>query len=221
MAIDLTAIATPQDFREQVGELSSDEETMTGVLLTTLTRVVERRIGVAPGMLKPQTALTFTFTAYGGTRLYLRDERGSQYFLRSITADSLKIDTDADGAYDDYLLDTADSWVRPLPVNAATFNEPWTAIDLLPLTSATITAWPNAEASVQIVGNWGVASGSAIQMALKERVIGLTHELIDVIHAGYALSESMIEGTIETRPAARSLMRLIESEFSYRIPVFG
>jgi hypothetical protein len=221
VTIDLSAIATPQELRDQIGELSADDENMASVLLTTMTRVVERRIGVAPGMLKPQTALTFTFPAYGGSRLYLRDERGLQYFLRAITADSLKIDTDGDGSYDDYLLDSADAWVRLYPVNAASFSEPYTAIDLTTATGVTITSWPEREAAVQIVGTWGVANGSAIQNTIKERVIGLTRELIDVLHAGYALSESGLDGAIETRPAARSLMWLIEREFSYRRPMFG
>jgi hypothetical protein len=95
--------------------LSTDDATAIGAMLLTVTRVVERRIGLAPGMLLPQTALTFTFSATGGKRLYLRDERGFQYLLRAITADSLKVDSDADGAFDDYLFDSADAWVSPVP----------------------------------------------------------------------------------------------------------
>ena len=222
MAIDLsTPIASAAEFRDRVGQLSTDDDSTISALLLTATRVVERRIGVAPGMLLPQTSLTFTFSAEGGSRLRLRDERGFQYLLRAITADSLKIDSDLDGSFDDYLLDTADAWVSGFPINAATFNEPWTAIDLVPITSATITAWPDAANCVQIVGDWGVAASSAVRGALKERVIGIVRELIEAHHAGVAQSYTAMEDAINTIPKARSLMAMIEREYNYRIPMFG
>lgn len=215
MAIDLTAVATAGEYRDRTGKQSTAADTTIGALLTTMTRVVERRIGVAPGMLKPQTGLTFTFSAQGGSRLHLRDDRGSQYLLRSITADSLKIDASRDGTFDDYLLDTADLWVTPIPVNAAALEQPYTAIDLRPLASATITQWPDAEASVQITGTWGWA---ATPGALKERVIAMTRELIETHAAGPTLTIANLDESVQINPTTRSLMAMLEREFRYRIP---
>jgi hypothetical protein len=222
MAIDLvTPIASAAEFRDRNGMLSSNDDSMVETLLLTVTRLIERRIGVAPGMLLPQTSLAFTFSATGGSRLYLRDDRGFQYLLRSITTDKLEIDDDADGSFDDYTLDTADAWVSAFPVNAATFLEPYTAIDLLNITTATITAWPKARNCVQITGNWGVAANSAIRAALKERAISIVRELIDTHRAGAAMSVDAMGSAVESVPAARALMHMIEREYNYRSPSFG
>lgn len=223
MAIDLsTPLASAAEYRARNGQVSSDDDTMISTLLLGMTRVVERRIGVAPGMLLPQTSLTFTFNASGGQRLRLRDERGFQYLLRSITADSLKVDTDADGSFDDYLLDTADAWVQLYPANASDFDEPYTAIDLRSgITGATLTSWPDADYSVQIVGNWGASATSAIRANLKERVIAIVRELIDAHRAGAAMNVYAVEEAITRTPTARALMAMIEREYNYRLPAFG
>ncbi len=71
----------------------------TEAQVTTACRALDRELGVAPGMFAPIASSTFTFRTIGGTRLYLRDSSGAGYFLRSITADSLKLDTDGDGGY--------------------------------------------------------------------------------------------------------------------------
>ncbi|HEX3088972.1 MAG TPA: hypothetical protein VHQ23_09975, partial [Ilumatobacteraceae bacterium] len=158
MAIDLTAIATAAEYKARNNRSSSDSDALLDVYLLGVTRVVERRIGVAAGMLKPQTNLTFVFDGSGKRRLYLRDERLGQYLLRSITADSLGVDNSQSGAYTDYTLDLADSFVQGVPSNADTFNEPFTAIDLLPISGASLGIWPPFRASIQITGNWGWAT---------------------------------------------------------------
>jgi hypothetical protein len=58
-------------------------------------------------------------------------------------------------------------------------------------------------------------------MAMKERVIGITRELIEAHHAGIAQNYSAVEEAINTIPAARSLMYMLEREYNYRIPSFG
>lgn len=217
MALDLSAVVTAAEWKDRNGEDSSDEDTLIGTLLTSVTRVVERRCEVAPGMFLPQTALTYTFTATGGNLLYLRDERGWMHPLRSVTADSLLIDSESDATFDGYTLDLSDGWVRGYPVNAATESQPYTAIQLLPgVSGAAPTAWTDGW-EVRITGNWGYA---ACPGAIKERVIGITRELLDVHRGGAALDFNSIEDQVNRIPSARMLLYMLEREFSHRIPHF-
>lgn len=216
MAADLTAIATAAEYKARNNRSSGGSDALLDTLLFSLTRLVERRIGVAPGMLKPQTDLTFVFDGSGDKRLYLRDERGSQYLLRKITADSLKIDNSLNGLYADYALDFADTWVQGIPTNADQFSEPYTAIDFVPYTSATILVWPPFAASVQITGNWGYATTPG---PLKERVIGICRELVEMHASGGAGVLQDIETAVQMNGNARALMYLLEQEYNRRLLV--
>lgn len=215
MAYDLAAAATAAEYRARVGRVSSAEDAVVTAMLTTVTRVVERRAGVAPGMFNAQTdSLSFKFNAHGGTILILRDEQGLKYFLRGVTADGIDIDSEKDGTFDGYQLDFDDAWVRGLPANASQFSQPYSEIELLPhVTNAAPIAWPDHHAAVRITSTtWGWA---AVPGAVKERVIGITRELIDAQHAGLAMTVSAVEEAIDRVPAARSLMALLEREYNF------
>ena len=215
MPVDLTAYATAAEYRERTGRVSTSADTLVGTLLTTVSRVVDRRVGVADGMFNDASALAFTFDAFGGSLLRLRDQDGMQYLLRAVTANKIEIDG-GDGAFDEYTLDFADAWVRGYPTNALALSRPFTAIELLShLSTCNPSAWPSQVAAVRITGDWGWA---AVPGGIKERVIGITRELIDVQHAGAAMSVTAVEDAIARVPSARSLMNLIEREFNYRIP---
>lgn len=218
MALDLSPVVSLAEYKQRVGRLDDDttDDDAIGDLLTTVTRVVERRTGVAPGMLVPQTAQVFTFDAHGGTRLHLRDETGRQLFLRAITANSLNVDDDGDGDFE-YLLDAADAWVRPGPVNAPTYDEPWTHVDLVPTAAgATITGWPRLTACVQITGDWGWETTPG---ALRERVVGIVREVLDAERIGGGGQSYDPEERITSVPSARALLFMLEQEYSRRLPV--
>lgn len=217
MAYVLAAAATAAEYRQRNGRLSADGDAYLGDLLTTVTRVCERRVGVAPGMFNAQTdSLSFTFRAIGGTRLYLRDGRGSQHFLRGVSADGIDIDSEQDGTFDGYQLDFADAWVVGYPRDALQFSEPHTALDILPgVANAAPTSWADGY-EVRITSTlWGWA---AVPGSFKERVIGITRELVEAHQAGVALSDLAIEAALERLPLARSLMALLEREYRYRLP---
>lgn len=218
MALDLAAAATAAEYRAAVGRVSTAEDATILALLTTVTRVVERRARVAPGMFGPQTdSLTFTFDAPGGQVLYLRDDSGLQYFLRSVADDGIGIDSELDGTFDGYEVDLDDAWVSGKPANALQFSEPYTAIEILPhVSGAAPLCWPARNRSVRITSTaWGWA---AVPGAIKQRVIGITRELIDTQHAGAAWTVDMVEEAADRVPSIRSLMALVEREYSYGVP---
>jgi len=212
VAIDLTTpIIDVDEYRSLVGRTNPAKDTEVAGLLLGMTRLIEKRARIAPGMLVPQTALTFTFDSVGGAILRLRSH-GLQYYLRTTTADLLLIDDDADGVWDDYTLDFDDAWVQGEPVNAAQFLEPFTHIRLRNITGATITAWPNYEGAVKITGDWGWATTPT---AIKDRVALITRELIEAHHGGPSLD---IESALSPQ-SARQLSYVIEQEYGARIPV--
>lgn len=214
MPIVLTAYASAAEYRQRNGRLSTADDASLDAMLLSVSRAVDKRCGVHPGAFNTQGALTFVFDGDGGEYLPLRDGQGLQYFLRTISTDGLTLDTDSDGTAD-YTLDLSDTFVRGLPENATQYSEPYTKLELLPFPTATVAQWPLYRASVSITGTWGWA---AVPGAIKERVIGLTRELVDVHHSGAAQIVSTAEDLIQSMPSARALMNMLEREFSYRIP---
>lgn len=187
-------------------------------LLTLNSRRLEKMLHVAPGYFNTHAA-TYVFDAYGGSVLDLRDRAGMAYCLTAITADSLALDTDGDGSYDDYTLDLDDAWVRGLPENAASQSEPFMSLELLPLTSATITTWPDAPASVQIAGTWGWATRPP---AVREVVIALTRDLRETHLAGATMQLQGPDGEVfDVRPDTFSRFMALASLYGRRGVVFA
>ena len=194
------------------GQRPTSADPRLDVIIETASRLFDRAHGVAPGMFAPISSTALTFTPDGGTTLYLRDTSGYQCFLRTITADSLKLDTDADGSFDDYLWDFADGWVRGLPENAAANGEPFTAIELNPShASAPLSVWPTYKNSIQITGTWGFAS---IPAAVKVRVADIAHALSQRSFAGGYGTEERLQ--VDGLPVW--VMRMVDAEYNYRIP---
>jgi len=189
----------------------TDEISITDLLLLN-SRRLEKLLRVAPGYFNTHTA-TYTFDGHGGSVLYLRDRAGLAYCLTAITADSLLIDDDADGTFDDYTLDLADAWVRGLPENAASQSEPFRRLELLPLSTATITAWPKAAASVQITGTWGWA---AVPSAVRESVIALTRDARETLAAG--ATQQLPEFPFEVRPDTWARVMTMANLYGRKVP---
>lgn len=164
-------------------------------------------------MMAPIASTALKFTPTGGTTLYLRDTAGLQCFLRSVTADSLALDTDADGSFDDYAWDLSDGWLRALPENASAFSEPYTAVELNPYhSSAPLTTWPTYKNSVQITGTWG---WSVTPVAVQMRVVDIAHSLSQRGYSGgYGTEEALQQDGMPVW-----VMHLIDSNYNYRMPL--
>ncbi|HRC63542.1 MAG TPA: hypothetical protein PLX85_10025, partial [Dehalococcoidia bacterium] len=188
----LDAYATKDEYRAAVGSKATGTDTTLDAQLTAMTRQTERSLQVAPGGFNSHAG-TYTFDAHGGQVLWLRDSADLGYFLQSITADSCGIDIEEDGTFDYYTLDLGDAWLRGLPEHAATFSEPYIALQLLAhRTNAEPTEWPDQPASVRIAGTWGWA---AVPRVIKELVIHRTHELREALKGGALEAMTNFEGT--------------------------
>lgn len=213
-----TVYADRDFYNAVIGATSNAADTVGNarldLLLSLASRLWDRASGVADGMWAPIASSAYIFGSDGGARLRLRDERGRQYFLRTVTADSAKIDSDGDGSFDDYLLDLSDAWLVGYPANASGLGEPYTSLDLLPLVSATITTWPKLERAVQITGTWGYAQTPD---AVKLRVVDIAHALSQRGYAGGMGADEALQ--VEQMPVW--VMRMVDSQWNHRIPAIA
>lgn len=203
------------EFRRRTGSQGTGTDAVLDAQLETACRSLDRELGVAPGMFAPLASTAFKFTPTGGTTLWLRDTAGYQYFLRTITSNSLAIDYDQDGAYDDYAWDLADAWVRGIPENAASFDEPFTAIELDPYaTSAPLSAWPTYKNSVQITGTWGFETTPG---AVSELVVDIVKNLRMGALSGGAGTAVFAEDLVS--PSMFPVLQRLKAQYSHRLPI--
>ena len=173
MAI-LDAYATATNYRVQTGEKTTGTDTVLDAQLLTISRLLERSLHVQPGAFNTHTG-TYTFDGRGGKVLDLRDRAGLTYFLTSVTANSLGIDSECDGTFDGYLWDLSDAWVRGLPENAAAHSEPFSRIEILShISTAELTVWPVKPAAIRIAGTWGWGAVPGVIMQL---TVSMVHDL--------------------------------------------
>lgn len=221
----LDAYATDAEYRAAVGSKTSGTDATLNAQLIAASRLLERSLRVMPGAFNThgsaQTPVEYTFDARGGTVLHLRDRAGMQYFLQTVEADGIGIDSEVDGTFDGYGLDFSDAWVRGLPENAGSADgEPLTAIELLAFLSTCVpTRWPDRIASVRITGTaWGWA---AVPRIVKDLAIHLCHDLRDAQLAGDAGSIPTIDGgDLPLSQETWRFWRLAQGEYSHKIPVF-
>lgn len=180
-----------------------------------MSRLLERSLQVAPGAFNASaTGQARIFDGTGTAILRLRDRAGYGYFLTTLDADSLKIDSDLDGSYDDYTLDFGDNWVRGLPENAVAHSEPFTAIELRPTTTATLTVFPKLPGCIQITGTWGWA---AVPQIIQDLVIHRTHELREALKGGAIEALPSFEGAVPLQPRTFWLWKEAERLYGRRV----
>lgn len=183
--------------------------------LKSATRLLERSLRVMPGAWNTHTG-TYIFDAHGGSLLRLRDTTGLRYYLRTITADSLGLDTEQDGTYDGYSLDLDDAWVRGLPENAASFSEPFHSLQILShLSTASPALWPTQVASVRIAGTWGWA---AVPGPIKELVTNIVQDLRSGHLAGAGLDVPIIDEAMGLSPKPWRLWLEMREQYSEKLP---
>jgi len=184
--------------------------------LLGVSRLLEKSLQVAPGAFNSVATSARVFDGFGEPILYLRDRADRAYFLQSIDTDGLKIDEDLDGSYDDYTWDFADAWVRGLPENAAAGSEPFTAIEIRPVTTAPRTTFPNLPGCIQITGTWGWA---AVPELIKQLVCHRTNALRGAQLAGATPTMPGIDSGIPLGPRTGWLFKEAERLYGRRLPV--
>lgn len=213
----LDAYCTIAQYRAAIGDKASAADATITAELLVMSRQLERALMVAPGYFNASAASQARiFNGNGRDILHLRDSAGYAYCLTEIATDGLAIDSDLDGSYDDYTLDLADAWVRGLPENAAAHSEPFTAIQLRPISTATLTTFPSGSRNVQITGTWGWA---AVPQIIQDLVIHRTHDLRQGLSAGATGAVAAFEGVEQMQPRTLWLFKEAEAVYGRQLPV--
>ena len=215
----LDSYATIAQYRAAIGDKATAADATITAELTVMSRQLERALMLAPGYFNASaTSQARIFDGNGRDTLQLRDTAGYGYCLTAIATDGLAIDSDLDGSYDDYTFDLADAWVRGLPENAAAHSEPFTAIQLRPLSSATLTIFPRLPGCVQITGTWG---WSAVPQIVTDLVIRRTHELRQGLVAGAMQAVPAFDGAEPMQPRTAWLFHEAERLYGRKLPVIA
>lgn len=218
MALDLTTVVSVAQYRARVAPAETGSDATLDAHLLAGTRLAERSLGLAPGMLQDQAAETFDFDSTGGQVLFLRDGAGRQLLLRSTT--SIGIDTEQDGTFDGETHDLEDdAWIRGHPDTAAAMSEPYTALELLGhLSGAERSVWPVQRASVRIAGAWGWASTPE---PLVDFVAHMVHDIREAHAGGATLDVPTIDGGgLRLQDDTWRLWNRIASEYGHRMVTF-
>lgn len=205
--------ATPQQYRARTGakETAVDDDVLTETF-ATVARLMDRRLGWAPGALGPITGER-TLTFWPGRRpnrvLYLRDAEGHVWPLRSWT--SIACDYSGSGTADTTIGASGDvDWVVGLPSDP---SRPHRALRILEAHADAVESfWPADPGYVSVTGSgWGHAQ---VVSAARDLVIHVSRTLLDSTSGGAAAAVRAFDDTIRTIDAAGRLWRLLEMEFS-------
>lgn len=171
----LDAYATAEEYKAAVN--STESSSVIDAILRGTSRLLDRELSVVPGAFNidgsANTPAVRVFDALDDSVLYLRNRDGLASFLISVADDGIGVDSQRDGTFDGYTFDLDDSWVRGLGETYAA-GEPFSRIELLPLSGASLTAWPVGPAMVQVAGIFG---WQQVPDIIKRLTIRLTHEL--------------------------------------------
>lgn len=222
MALDLTTYVSAADYRTRVGDASTGADTLLDADLLATCRLLEKSLGVVPGAFNSSASETFTFDGVNpaASRIWLRDAAGMGFYLESIAADGVKLDTEQDGTFDGESYDpaTADTWITLGPVNAAAFGEPGRYVDILQhRTDRARDCWPTFPQSIKITGSYG---WPAVPEAIAAVVAHRCNELREGLKAGAIDELAGFDAGIPMQKNTFWLWREIEQQYGRQVWTF-
>ena len=119
---------------------------------------------------------------------------------------------------------TGFSVLTPRPEDIARFwgyvaqSEPFTALELLSITTATITSWPTIVAAVEITGTFGWASVPGV---IKELAIYLTRDKRDMHKGGATMTIDTLDGPVVMSNDTFGRWMGVVRDYSRRLPAFA
>lgn len=214
----LDAYATATQYRDATGDKSMGSDDTLDGQLESMSRLLERSLGVSPGAFNASSAgRILYFDAVGGRKLWFRDGAGA-YFFSAITA--VGIDYDRDASYDGITATLSATWLRGFP-NASGSGEPYIGLELLPSivaagSTATIGEWPVLPAYVKVTGTTG---WSAVPRIITDLVIHRTHELREGLKTGALGTLAAFESPEQMQAQTFWLWKQAERMYGRYLPI--
>lgn len=216
MALSLATYADEDVYRLRLGEQSIGDDPVLSAQLLGSCRLLEKSLGLAPGAFNSGTE-TLTFDGSGDSRLWLRDADGMGYFIQSVSANGIKLDTEQDGTFDGETYDpaTADTWIALGPANASLLSEPYHYIDIIDhRTDRSRDVWPSLPRSVKVTATWGWAAVPALIMDL---VVHRTHEIREGLKGGAYGELPSFDAAIPMRPNTAWMWHEVEQRYGRHV----
>ena len=203
------AYATAADYRARTDAGTAVPDDLLAEQLAAASRIVDQELRVAPRHFTPHTE-RYVFSGGGGAVLWLRDEAGFAYGLRSVVAGGIRPDYAYTGRYDQEAWDLDDVWVWPRPRNGAQLGVPYHALELRLVGAAPMTVWPWVDGSVSIEGEWGWATTPG---AIRELTVHVARDLRDSLRAGAAGRVETIDDGLVYRDDTWRLWREVKRRY--------
>jgi len=208
--------ASVEQYRSRTGVGRTINSDLLNEELDAASRLIDQELGVVPGYFAPIAQATYIFPCDGGQVLFLRDEDGLAYGLRSVTAGGIRPDYDLTGAYDQYSWDLDDDFIWPRARNAIQLGRPYHALELRRIQRAPLTIWPWQDGSVQIEGAWGWESTPS---PIRELTVKVARDQRDTLRGGAAGRAETIDDVSIIRPDTWRLWAEVKTRYSRRLPL--
>ena len=206
------AYATAEQYRARSAASSTVNDDLLEAQLEAASRIVDIELRVTEGHFAPTTA-THIFSSSGGRTLYLRDDDGLGYGLRSVVAGGIRPDYALTGRFDQEAWDLDDPWIWPVPRNNS--ERPIQAIELRRVGSSPISIWPWQDGAVQIEGEWGWA---ATPEPITELTVHIARDLRDSLRGGAAARVEQLDVDIPYQSDTWRLWATVKNRYG-RMPV--
>ena len=192
------AYATSAEYLARTGERDIAEVT-AGLdnQLAAASRTIELEMKLAPDYFTAHDA-TYYFQSNGGRTLFLRDQEGLAYCLRSVVDGGIRPDYSRAGTYTDarYRWDLDDAWIWPAPRNYSVTERPIVSLELRRVGAVQVTWWPTDDGSVRIEGAWGWAE---VPEAIVELTIDVARDMRDSEAAGLSGRVHILDSGVAIR----------------------
>ena len=183
--------------------------------LEAASRIIELEMRLAPDYFSPHDA-TYYFQTRGRSTLYLRDEEGLAYCLRSVVADGIRPDYERSGDYDGsaYQWDLSAVWIWPTPRNHAETGRPIRSLELRRVGAAPFTWWPTSDGSVRIEGAWGWGE---TPKAIVELTIDVVRDMRDSEAAGLSGRVHLLDSGISISDNTWRMWQSIREQYGRKL----
>lgn len=205
MASPTAVYATEGEYRERVSS-AADDDTLNGELLAAASRLIDRRLGWAPGSFGPDSEVTVTvWPSAPGRVLRLRDSDGFTVPVQSWSEARLHYG----GGGRTVTIPGDVSWVRLMP---GTVGLPGRSLRIVGGASQSdVSVWPSDPGWVEVdaVTGWGDTPGP-----VRELCVHVAREMADSHAGGAAAVVSMLDAPMQSTGRCAMLWRHCEQVYS-------
>jgi hypothetical protein len=202
--------ADVDEYKQRVGKTSGADDILLLELLKGVSRLIDQECGRFFG--QDAAVVTRLYDGNGLPILYIDD-------VATTTGLVVKVDLDADLLFtgaDETLTEGTHFWLGPANADKGPELMPCRYLEVVPA-NGRLTVWPEQARAVSVTAKFG---WPAVPGAIKEAVVFVTREIIDLQKAGPSATLQNIDAAINLSPTAFAIVQRIKREYGLGSPWF-